>query len=51
MERARQLLRDTEMGVAQVGFEVGYTDPGHFGRTFRRLVGCTPLSYRRAAAP
>ena len=34
--RFRRLLRETRMSVIGVALEVGYTDPSHFARLFRR---------------
>jgi transcriptional regulator GlxA family with amidase domain len=50
LERARHLLRTTEMQVAEVCLAVGFTSVGSFTTTFRRHVGITPLDYRRLNA-
>lgn len=46
MDRARQLLRETEKSIVQVGMEVGYSSPSHFAQLFRREVGISPRDYR-----
>jgi AraC family transcriptional regulator len=54
MERARRLLRETEMPLAQVAREVGYQTQAHFTGVFRRYVGLTPRTFRvqsRGAQP
>lgn len=38
---ARQLLEDG-MSVAEVAFEVGFSDPNYFGRAFKKKYGTTP---------
>jgi AraC family transcriptional regulator, transcriptional activator of the genes for pyochelin and ferripyochelin receptors len=43
--KARQLLRDREMSVAQVACSVGYTHPGHFAAAFKREFGVSPKVY------
>lgn len=48
MARARRLLVETDLAVAEVGRRVGYDDPGYFVRSFRRSHGVTPLGWRRA---
>ena len=48
LERARHLLRTTELSVAEVCLEVGFTSVGSFTTTFRRRVGVSPTEYRRA---
>ena len=48
--RARQLLRETDKSVIDVGLEVGFTSPSYFAHLFRREVGVTPSEYRGEAA-
>ena len=48
LERARHLLRTTELSVAEICLEVGFTSVGSFTTTFRRRVGVSPTAYRRA---
>ena len=40
-----------EMTVTEIGFELGYRDPGSFSRAFRRLAGMPPAEYRRLRKP
>jgi transcriptional regulator GlxA family with amidase domain len=47
IERARYLLRTTDMQVADVCLEVGWGSVGSFTTTFRRHVGVSPTEYRR----
>lgn len=42
VERARVLLRSRRYRVGEVAAIVGFADPNHFSRTFRRLTGRTP---------
>lgn len=48
LERARYLLRTTDMPVGEVCLAVGFTSVGSFTTTFRRHVGKSPTAYRRA---
>ena len=48
LERARYLLRTTDMQVAEVCLAVGFNSVGSFTTTFRRHVGVSPTEYRRA---
>lgn len=45
VQRACALLRDGATSAA-TGRAVGFTDPGHFARVFRRHCGCTPSAFR-----
>lgn len=46
MQRARVLLDETDLTVAQIGRAVGFADPYHFSRRFASVVGRSPTSYR-----
>jgi AraC-like DNA-binding protein/quercetin dioxygenase-like cupin family protein len=47
MIEARRRLQGTDEPVARVGEQVGYGDPTHFIRLFRRAHGQTPSAWRR----
>ena len=51
MERAKALLRETDMGIAEIGAAVGFGDPSHFTRRFRAVVGQPPAAWRREPKP
>jgi AraC family transcriptional activator of pobA len=51
MAQTRRLLVETDLSVEEVGYRVGYYDPGYFVRSFRRAHGTTPLRWRRAGRP
>lgn len=44
---AQRLLADTDLAVAEIGRRVGWGDPPHFARIFRRRTGCAPAEWRR----
>jgi transcriptional regulator GlxA family with amidase domain len=47
VERAKELLESTTLGVAEVMDRVGYADLSTFRRLFVTAVGMSPASYRR----
>ena len=47
LERARHLLRTSDLSVAEVCLAVGFVSVGSFTTTFRRRTGCSPTEYRR----
>ena len=53
IERAKALLRDTDMPIIEVAFQTGRNSLGTFGRTFRDVTGENPsqLRAREQAAP
>ena len=46
IERAMYLLRSSDRTVTDICMEVGFTSLGTFSRTFREIVGETPLEHR-----
>lgn len=49
IERARALLLETRLPVAEIGLAVGYDDPSYFSRLFTRETGSSPRAWRREA--
>lgn len=47
---ARQLLLHSIYSIHQISSEVGFSNPEVFSRAFKRLIGCSPRSYRRRAS-
>ncbi|MCI3920782.1 response regulator [Paenibacillus sp. TRM 82003] len=47
IERAKLLLLNTAMRVAQVAEMVGYADEKYFSKVFKKAVGVSPNQYRR----
>lgn len=47
MHEAKRLLRETKKTALDIGLEVGYTNPSHFARIFRREIGLSPSDYRK----
>ncbi len=43
---AKQLLRNPEIPVNIVSKQVGYSDPFHFSKAFKQIVGISPSEYR-----
>jgi AraC-like DNA-binding protein len=43
LQEARRLLLAGEVDVARAGYRVGYDDPSHFTREYKRLFGEPPL--------
>lgn len=48
MDRAAEMLRNTDRPIADVGVSVGYDSPSKFTAAFRAVMGTTPSSYRQA---
>ena len=46
VERAKALLAESQLPLAEVGLRTGFSHQSHFSRLFRRLTGTTPQTYR-----
>lgn len=44
---AAMVLRDTTIPVSEVMERVGFNDMSHFGRMFKKYLGCSPTEYRQ----
>jgi len=51
VERSMWLLRETNRSVTDICLDVGFSSLGTFSRTFRAIVGVSPIAYRRGSAP
>jgi AraC family transcriptional regulator len=49
VERAREMLLNTKLALAQIAYECGFSDQSHFTRVFMTAVGTTPGAWRRAS--
>ncbi|MEH2401560.1 helix-turn-helix transcriptional regulator [Nostoc sp.] len=47
LEQAKQLLRGTNLLIAQIAYQVGYESTSHFSYLFKRQFGMTPREYRQ----
>ena len=50
LQRAKELLLTSDLGVGEICFEVGYNSVGTFTTRFTRLVGLPPRRMRRLPA-
>lgn len=47
---ACMLLKETELPITEILFRIGYTESNHFGRMFKKHIGCSPSEYRKKAS-
>lgn len=47
IEKAKEMLGDVSYKVYQISYQVGYKDPVHFSKLFKKHVGCTPKEFRK----
>jgi AraC family transcriptional regulator len=46
IERAKQLLKQTDRSIVDIALECGFNSHSHLSKQFRQLMGMTPKSYR-----
>jgi AraC-like DNA-binding protein len=51
LERAAELLRNTDRSVIEICLMVGLQSVGSFTTSFGKLFGCSPTAYRAAHPP
>lgn len=46
MKTAKELIQKDVIPISEVSLRVGYTDSGHFSKTYKKFYGTTPLQHR-----
>lgn len=44
---AKELLRKTDMRLPEIAEAIGYKDPKHFGKLFKKVAGIKPTDFRK----
>ncbi|WP_124980198.1 helix-turn-helix domain-containing protein [Nonlabens xiamenensis] len=44
---AKRLLRYSDKSAEEISYELGYNEPSHFSKFFKKQTGISPLSYRK----
>ncbi len=47
VERAKHLLKNSKLAIAEIAFQCGFNSQSHLGKSFRELTGVTPGVYRK----
>ncbi len=45
-ERAAEYIRNSQLTVSEISYQVGIEDPRYFSRCFKQKFGLTPSEYR-----
>ena len=46
MEKAKELLNNTDYSMKEICSLCGYSDPNYFSRSFKKKMGVTPTEYK-----
>lgn len=47
IEKSKELLKETELNISEIAYEIGYTEVAYFSKVFKKMTGLTPSQYRR----
>jgi AraC family transcriptional activator of pobA len=47
LSEARSFISYTELGIAEISYRVGFSDPSNFGKFFKKHTGLSPFDYRQ----
>jgi DNA-binding response OmpR family regulator/nitrogen-specific signal transduction histidine kinase len=47
LHKAKSLLRDTDLHISEIAYQVGFKDPAHFTRAFAEAFGVSPREWRK----
>jgi len=47
LEQGKDMLKYSQKKVSEIAWALGYEDPGHFNRLFKRHFGATPARWRK----
>ncbi len=47
LKKARTLILNTDKRIADIGYQVGYVNPGYFSRLYKKYMGINPDKERR----
>lgn len=50
IERAKQLLKQTQLPIMEIAIECGFSSHSHLGKWFRQCTGVSPKAYRTSQA-
>ena len=48
IERAKELLAETDLSLSEIAFATGFSDQSHLTRHFRQMIGVAPGQFRRS---
>lgn len=46
LQNARQLLRESNLSIAQIAYDTGFSDRNYFIKCFKKSYGVSPMKYR-----
>lgn len=50
LTEAKSLIQFTDFDIAEIAYQLNFSDPANFGKFFRKHTDLTPLEYRKSSA-
>ena len=47
IQKAKDLLLDTNLTISEIAYETGFSDPAYFSRLFMKVEGVNPSTFRK----
>jgi predicted ATPase/AraC-like DNA-binding protein len=47
LQKGKELLKSTDKTISEIAYEVGFTDPNYFSRSFQKEYKTSPRAYRK----
>ncbi len=47
VQKAKEMLRETDLSVAAISDKLSFDSPNYFSKTFKKITGYTPSTYRK----
>lgn len=47
MKKAKELLISTSLTISEIAYQIGFTDPSYFSKSFKSETGTSPKDYRQ----
>jgi len=47
VREATLLLKNSEMNISEIAYNLGFSDPLYFSKYFKKEIGVAPLQYRK----
>ncbi len=49
LSEAKTLIRHTELDIAEIAYQLNFSDPANFGKFFKKNAGVTPIEFRKSS--
>jgi AraC-like DNA-binding protein len=47
LDEAKSLIQYTDLDIAEIAYQLNFSDPANFGKFFKRHTNHTPLEFRK----